>query len=455
MLRSPWRYCHCLLTVIAVAAASSAYGQITTQILIGDAVSEVGTKYGDIDQAIQRFNNRDIPGAMLLLESAKRKDPSLPPTDVTMARLYFLTNQAAAGRASLEKAAMEVSSDPEPYLILADQALRQGRFIEAESLNDKGLELVEKFSENLKRKRNFQIAGHSGRAAVAERRKDWPAAEADLRELLKVDPDNANAHFRLGQTLFMQKKFAPGYEEFKLAREKDEKDKNTTLPAPDVAAAAMYEQLGQPDQAQKFFDRALAANKNDPATLISYGQWLIQSGTEANIKKADTVLAEARKANPETLNLWVLSGIAARMAKQIKPAEDYFMEALRISPANADTLNQLALMLIEQPEPAKRQRAFEFAGISSRLNQESADAQVTLAWVLFQLGRTGDADQALRSALQLGNLGQDSKFLVAKMLAQQNPAAAKQLLQQALETDTNAIFVNRAEAKTLLDSLGS
>ena len=37
--------------------------QITTQVLIGDAVSlgDAGSRYSDVDQAIQRFNNRDIP----------------------------------------------------------------------------------------------------------------------------------------------------------------------------------------------------------------------------------------------------------------------------------------------------------------------------------------------------------------------------------------------------------
>jgi len=224
----------------------------------------------------------------------------------------------------------------------------------------------------------------------------------------------------------------------------------------------MYDQLAQTvdpkerpsmqQKAQQFFKRAITASKTDPATLTAYGQWLIKNGS---IDEADAALAEARKANPEALNLLVLSGIAARMKKQPKPAEDYFMEALRISPANTDTLNQLALLLIDQADPTKRQRALEFAGISSRLNNESADAQVTLAWVLFQLTRTAEAEQALRNGIQLGNLSPDSRYLVAKMLADRNPTAAKQILQEALENDSGLIFVNRVEAEALLKSMGS
>ena len=420
--------------------------QITTQVLIGDAVSEVGTRYADIDQAIQRFNNRDVLAARQFLEAAKKKDPALPPTDLTLAKMYFLSGNAAAGRASLEKTALENPGDPEAYLILADQALQQGRSIDAEALYDKALVLIDKFSENAKRKRNFQIRARTGRANVYERRKDWQAAANDLKELLKADPENAAGHYRLGRALFMQKQFREGYDQFVASRKFDK-----NLPDPYVSAALLYDQLGQTKEAQTAFDRAIAANKTDAATLTAYGQWLIKQGS---VEKAEAILADARKANPEALNIFILSGVAARMAKKMKPAEDYFMEALRISPANGDTLNQLALLLIEQADQSKRQRALEFAGISSRLNNESADAQVTLAWVLYQLGRAAEAEQALRSALQLGNLSPDSSFLVAKILVEQNRAEpAKQILKQALDAETAGIFVNRQEAQALLETL--
>ena len=70
------------------------------------------------------------------------------------------------------------------------------------------------------------------------------------------------------------------------------------------------------------------------------------------------MLAEARKANPGNLNLLILSGVAARMQKKMKPAEDYFVEAHGIAPGNGDVINQLALLLIEQADPGKaRSRA--------------------------------------------------------------------------------------------------
>jgi Tfp pilus assembly protein PilF len=152
--------------------------------------------------------------------------------------------------------------------------------------------------------------------------------------------------------------------------------------------------------------------------------------------------------------LLILSGVAARMGKKLKPAEDYFVEALGIAPANGDVINQLALLLVEQPGAAQRTRAQQFAAMSAQLNNQNADAQITLAWVLFQLGRLADAEQALRSGLSLGSPSPDSSYLVARMLVEQNRIdPAKQLLKAALEADSPGLFIYRQDAQALYDKL--
>jgi len=431
---------------LALLGVDAARAQLTTKMLIDDSVSEIGNQYGDVDEAIKRFMNRDVLAARQFLEAAKKKDANLPPVDLLLAKMYFLSGNAQAGRISLEKTAMENPDDPEAYLILADQAMQQGRTIEADALYERGLAMTAKFSGNAKRKRNFDIRSRSGRAGVAQRRKNWDAAVADLKALLQTDPENAAGHYRLGQCLFMQKQFRPGYDEFVAAKKADK-----NLPEPYLAAALMYDQLKMPTETQQAFDRAMAANKTDPTTLTAYSQWLIKTGS---VDKAEATLAEARKANPGNLNLLILSGVAARMTKKMKPSEDYFVEALGIAPANADVINQLALLLIEQADQGKRDRALQFASMSAQLNNQSADAQITLAWVLYQLARTGDAEAALRNGLQLGNLSPDSSYLVAKILAEQNKAdTAKQILTSALDNESPGIFIYRKDAQALLGTL--
>jgi tetratricopeptide (TPR) repeat protein len=425
---------------------SDAAGQITTQMLIGDAVSEIGTRYSDVDEAIKRYANRDVEGARQFLDSARRKDPTLPPAVLILAKMHLLAGNAPAGRAALEKTAQDSPGDPEPYLILANEAMRTQRVIEADALYNQALNLCGNFSENPKRKRNLEIRARMGRATVAQQRKNWPAAVADLQALLKIDPENAAAHYQLGQALFMQKKYKEGFDELSAARRIDK-----NLPDPYVPAALFYDQLGMTNEAQQAFDRAVKNDPKDVNTLANYGQWLIKAG---KLDQAEQVLTQARELKPQDLRTLFLSGVAARMNKKMKPAEDYFMEALRIAPGEVNVINQLALLLIEQNEEEKRNRALQFALISSRMNSQSPDAQATLGWVLFQLGRTGEADAALRQAQQLGAFSPDSNYLLAKILVAQNRGNdAKPFLRDALDTENVALFVHRQDAQALFETL--
>jgi cytochrome c-type biogenesis protein CcmH/NrfG len=114
--------------------------------------------------------------------------------------------------------------------------------------------------------------------------------------------------------------------------------------------------------------------------------------------------------------------------------------------------------LIEQNDDESRTRAFQFADINSKVNKNSADAQVTLAWVYFKLGRAADASNVLRQGLQLGTLSPDSSYLVASMLSSQNQPeqieAAKRLLTETLTADAPGIFIHKKDAQELLKKLG-
>src|SRR6201989_1987841 len=85
---------------LLLAGPNAARAQITTQILIGDSVSEIGNRYGDVDEAIKRFTNHDVLAARQFLDSAKKKDPSLPPVDLMLAKMYFLAGNVQGGRIS-------------------------------------------------------------------------------------------------------------------------------------------------------------------------------------------------------------------------------------------------------------------------------------------------------------------------------------------------------------------
>ncbi len=431
---------------LAIAPQAHAQGPLTPEILIGDSVAEPNaSKYSDIDEAIKRFDGKDVLGARTFLERAVSKDDKLPPVDVMLAKMHFVTGNVQAGLAALDAAVRDIRTDPEPYLLLADQARSTGQSISALALYDKGIELTEAYDANPKRKRRFMLRAYSGRAAVLQQWEDWVAAEADLQVLLKEDPDDAAALSRLGVVYFMLDKPAEGYNSFVKAREL-----NKDLAPPYVAAATMYQRLGKPDQARQAFERAYAENKADKATLVAYAQWLLQTD---QIDQAKTVLAGARKEIPNSFEILLLSGLAERMSGELDAAEQLYMQALAIQPTNRDVYNQLALLLFDQDNTEKKQRGAGFAQANASIHQSNADVLITLAWVMYKLGRVNEFNEAYQRGVRAGALSPDSKYLIAKiMVDQKRNDVAEKLLTNASD-DYQGIFVMKNEAQALLESI--
>ncbi|MEM6654357.1 MAG: tetratricopeptide repeat protein [Planctomycetota bacterium] len=436
-----------LLGLLAATPDATAQQQkITADQLIGNAVSQPDSpRYSDITEAIRRFSNRDAAGAQLLLEQAKRKFPKLPPVSVMLAKMHLLSGNNAAVRPALELSVNEDADDPEPYLLLAEQALAGNRTIEADALFDKATTLIDAYDDNAKRKRSFVIRAYQGRAIVAPRRRKWEAAEADIRVWLDEDPENATAYNQLGNVLFMLDKKSDGLKAFAEA-----KRLNKDLPNPYVTAGAVLQRQGESADAIEYFRRAYREDRADATNVTQYANALVISG---NLNEAAEVLEGGLRDAPDSLALWLLSGVTARMRGDNATAVEHLQRALAIQPTNRDSILQLTYIFADGKDDATLLRARQYAILNTRLNEKNSDAQVALAWTLERSGQSKEASAALNAALQGGRLASDSQLLVAKMyLARDRKDTAKRVLSNALE-QSQGIFVGRAEAETLLAAM--
>ena len=436
-----------LLSVFTTSTPATAQTQqLTKEFLIGPSVSEIGPRFNDIDSAIQRFRNNDVAAARRFLELSREKNPQLPPVQTMLARMFLTTRNAANARASLEQAITEVPSDPEAYLILADQASAENRVAEVEGLLLLAAPLVEAYEGNAKRKRNFVLRLYAGRALAAERRRRYEEAIADLKKWIAEDPESATAHQRLGHALFMSadspSQYAEAIKKFELARKYQ-----PTLPHPSVAAARRYHLKEDEANAKEAFREAVSKDGKNPGTLLSYAQWLLETGDAA---AARTPLAAARRLSPNSLQALVLSGVAARINGDADEAEKHLLAAHSLAPSNREVINQLATLLVMSDDAAKRQRALQFARINAQLYSRQSETAVTLAWVRYQLGQLAEAQAALQNARMLGRMNADSTYFVAKIqYDQERPDNAKLLLEDALKR--RGLFVHRDDANALLE----
>ena len=438
------------LTVVLLPAfvgVSLAHGQITAQTLVGKAVSD-DAQHGDINNAIGRFRDRDIVGCRALLERARSNNPKLPPPGVMMSVLWLGVNQLQPARAELEDTAVKFPGDPEPYLMLGDLAFQDRRITDADVLFLKATELTTAFTENAKRKRDFEIRCHAGSGAVAESRKQWDVAQKHLSGWLELDPDNASARQRLGIVLFQLGKEQEALAEFKEAKKLDEKAVH-----PELAMARLYDDAKQRDTAKKLIEQAVKSAPQDPAVLLATAQWYVgQNDLPAATVNADKAL----KLDPKSLEAKVVRGAIARVARDYTTAEKFFNEAHVQSPGNFPASNSLALVLVETDDKESRQRALEMAEANVAMHRDGsphqANALTTLAWVYYKLGRREDAEKILSQISQNNQLTTDGAYYVAKLLVDRGEKdRARKILEEVLTNE--AMFATRADAVDLLATL--
>ncbi|MFM8414678.1 MAG: tetratricopeptide repeat protein [Planctomycetota bacterium] len=447
--RLPVRSVACTLfaAMAFLFGGDAARAQVTPKILIGKAVSDEND-YKEISNAITRFNDRDIDGCRAILERARNTNPKLPPPGVMMAMLWLNVNQLLPARAELEQTTVKFPKDPEPYLMLADLAFQDRRVTDSAVLFDRATELTGAFDENPKRKRDFEIRCNAGTAAVAEARQQWESAQKHLAAWLELDPDNAGAHFRMGNVLFRLGKEKEALAQFQEARKLDAKALQ-----PELALARLYDEDRKKDVAKKWIESALQAAPQDPAVLLAASQWYLG---QSDLKTAQTIADKVLAADAKSLDGKIVRGVIARVARDYATAEKFFNDAHVQSPGNFAASNSLALVLIESDKKESQQRAVEMAEANVARYRENSPQQVsaltTLAWVYYKLGRREDAEKILDQIARNNALTSDGAYYVAKLLTDRGEKdRARKILEEVLTNES--VFATRSDAKDLLDSL--
>lgn len=396
--------------------------------------------------AMARFNERDYEAASKLLKEAAKKNPDLPPPQVTMAQWFSLINMPVGVRNSLEQAVIEAPTDPEPYVRMGNLALGDRRFTEAECVYQKADGLMAKFDKSAKRKDMLRPQILGGLAAVAEAREDWAGAKSQLEAWLKFDPKSALALQRLARCLFQQKDPTGAIEKLKEAKRIEAK-----VLTPEATLALLYEQAKDRENAKKWMSAALKQAPKDLETRLAASLWALETG---QLAEAQTQAEEALKIDPNSLEAMIRRSAIAMFQKDYLAAERISEQAHLLSPRNPAATNNLALALVEQKESAKKRRALEYAESNVKQYQNDSEVAATYGWVLYNQGasRLEEADKVLQLVVTSGQFSPDSAYYAAKVAADRNRSEeAKRLLEAALKS--TAPFLKRQEAKALLEEL--
>lgn len=397
-------------------------------------------------EAVQRFNNQDVAGALAALREIAANNPKAIPPRLILASWFAELKNRQAVRVSLEAATDESPNDPEAFFSLAEISLLEGGLTAAELLTKQGDAVLEQYNANPERKKNLTRKSLMLKLSVATARQRWTDAQTTILALIKLDGETAELDRALGRALFQQNQDAKAREMFLRA---DKLEPGKGLPA-DALLSQLYSARGDSENAKRCLDAALkAAPKSVPVLLLSIGAALEENDLDAAWKLVRQLYQEDKSA--DVLKMF---GKVALFRADYAQAEAAFQEVVRQNPLDADAIGGLALALCEQDDAEKRSRAVQYATSNLQRQSNNRDFLATLGWTLYKSGDVDSALKALQQSVADGQINAAAAYYFAVVLNEKGQTdGARQLLDAALSTKPP--FAKRNAAAQLRQSLGA
>jgi len=404
------------------------------------------SKNPDIEKAGAFLQKGQIDDAYQSLQEAAKKDPSLPPARLMLARLFLNTTSKEGvqqGRVILEQAASEFSEDPRVYVTNAVVAMNDGRFVDAILNSELSLKLCAADRWTANQKKEVQTQSRNMLAAAYERRSDWASARTHLTALLELDK-NGQLRQRLATALFFLNQPDDAFMELQQAVKDD-----ATLDPPTVRMAQPSAAKNDAKLSREWFEKSVKAEPNSIRVHLSYANWLLTQNEIPQAKIHGDTAAKIDSNSPDVLKL---QGLIARINKDLATAEKIFRQVLNDSPADFFASNQLALIMADQADKNQRSRALQLASVNAQANARSAEALATLGYVYYRTGNIDEALKSLQAAVSPGQMAADTAYYLALVLQENKKSEdALKVLEQALQL--KGLFIYRNEAQQLMDKV--
>jgi tetratricopeptide (TPR) repeat protein len=414
----------CLVAALAVAAQTPPAG-----------------RPAEFTQAEELYRAGKVDEALAALTAAARTNPKLPPPKVALSGLHYRAGNGPAARMALEQAAQDDPKHPDVYLVNADYALREGRLTDTVLNCQVAIQLAGEARWDAEQRKRFVREGRNGLAMAFESRKDWATAREQVTAMLADDPKSAVVRQRLATCLFFLGSPDQALTELQTAYKDD-----PAAELPELRMHALSAAANDLPKAEEWLKKAVANHAQSPRTQRAMAGWLLDQG---NATAARAYLDAAVKLDPTGRDTGVLRGLLARYGKDYAAAEKIYEEVLREYPADFVVAWNLALVLAESSDPAKRRRALELAENEARKNQKAPEGLAVYAYTLLKSGRLDEAEKVILAATQLGTVTRDAAYIAGRIFADKNrPEQAIAALKAAAEG--RGAFVYRDQAATLL-----
>jgi len=326
--------------------------------------------------------------------------------------------------------------------------------------------------------------GFSLRALSEINRKQFAAAEADIRQAIAVAPQNSFGHVQMGNLRFAQKQYSEAVKAYQHALDLNANSKdalrglmNTYVAQnqADRAIAAARAQIAKSPDNSGFYDllgtvlfrakkdlngaeaaflKSAQLDKSNVDALIKLGE--VQA-TKGSLDQAIATYQQSLKDNPREASLYVLVGQLYESNHDWTKAADAYQRALEIKHEDPQASNNLARVMLQSG--GNLDLALSLAQTARRGLPDSPDAADTLGWVYYQKGDYKPAIGMFQEALKLGekNNGPDNPTVHYHLgLAYEKtdqPGLARQQFERVLKISPN--YRDAADVKKRLSESSS
>lgn len=195
----------------------------------------------------------------------------------------------------------------------------------------------------------------------------------------------------------------------------------------DFALANAFAEHGYPEQAERFFKRALEADTRSAKIYYNLGTLQLQ---QRELEQAAAAFRKALEIDPGFAEAQNNLGYVSAALSDYPTALEAYRQALKIRPHFAEAHNNLGSLLARTGNPQEAVASFE-AAIAER--PEFTEAHLNLSTALLETDRSAEAVQRLERALELAPSPQVYARLARHHLKMGNSTQARRVVREGLE----------------------
>ncbi|MDJ0790208.1 MAG: tetratricopeptide repeat protein [Myxococcota bacterium] len=255
-----------------------------------------------------------------------------------------------------------------------------------------------------------KLADHLARAGEYYDDESWSEAIIEFKNALQIDPNNAEAHYKLSQAYLKTKKTKEAFWELRETVRIDPSNHDAKLQFAQISVYA-----GELEEALKRADEVIAA---DPNRADAY---IVKAQAHEGLKQLDETLAaleNAIRVEPENGGAYLLIATFVRRQGDRESAEKYYKEAVRVDPKAVSFL-ALGGFYAEEREDEEAEAAYRRAVELSTEDEDLTRSYSVLGSFQFRRERFDDAVATLEEGIEKADDSLELIYLLARMYREQ------------------------------------